>query len=83
MKLDGLGNPLDPNELYCVQCTPHYAGDFVLWWGKNSSGYTYKLEQAGQYTGARCEGMREIDVPWPVELVERHTCTAVDITKLR
>jgi hypothetical protein len=83
MKLDGLGDPLRGIDLYYVQFDGLYAGDFVLWWGKNRSGYTYKLEQAGIYTGDEAASMpRKEDVPWPAELVERNTSTAVDVTGL-
>lgn len=30
-------------------------GDFLVWWGPNSSGYTYRLDDAGRYSAEEAD----------------------------
>lgn len=62
----------EDEELFYVQDARRYVGDCVLWWGKERSGYTTELGDAGLYTADEVARMtRETDVPWPRRVVER------------
>ena len=39
---------LEEKELFYIQYG--YLGNAILWWGKNSSGYTVNIKNAGKYT---------------------------------
>lgn len=85
-KLDGLGNPLDPNALYYVQDSRQVVGNCALWWRAESAGYTCEIGEAGWYSGTEAASMRETDIPWPVgeveKIVVRHV-RAEGLAKLR
>lgn len=67
---DGVGNEIDPIGRYFVQDTRSVVGNCALWWGPDSAGYVCDLREAGVYTGAETKGMRDTDLPWPVEAVQ-------------
>ena len=48
----------EKEELYYIQ-TQEYIGNAICWWGKNHSGYTANLKNAGRYT--KEEAMRIIN----------------------
>lgn len=78
---DALGNPLSFEGSYYIEDARQVVGNCVLWWGKNRSGYTCTLDDAGLYTGpetAAIIGLRSerTDHAWPeafiLERVVRH-----------
>jgi hypothetical protein len=74
------------DPLYYIQCTSHFAYDYILWWRKESKGYTYNLADAGLYTAEQAKsivGCRGEEVAWPQEEVERCSNPAVSIEALR
>lgn len=72
--------------LYYLQCTSHYAFDYILWWRPDAKGYTHNLAEAGLYTEedarshVRCRGL---EVAWHKDDVLKFTDQAVSIEKLR
>lgn len=82
-KTDGLGNPLVDGDVYYVQDTSVYVGDFMLWWKPNGNGYTCELREAVVYGADRCRGMRKTDIPWrPADLRIGHQ-TVVNVEVVR
>jgi hypothetical protein len=74
------------SKKYYIQCTEHYAFDFILWWGKERRGYTYDLNDAGLYSEEEARSIcnnRWIDVAWSEEDIKTHLSTAVSINHLR
>jgi hypothetical protein len=49
-------------------------GNCALWWAKGGKGYVCEIDKAGAYTieEALENTHREVDVLWPVELVDEH-----------
>jgi len=47
------------DKVYYIQTG--YVGNSILWWGKNSSGYTTEIDKAGKFT--HDEAMRIIERP--------------------
>lgn len=68
-KLDGLGDPIDPEADYYVQDKRGTVGNCTLWWAIKSQGYVCSIDEAGVYKGREVRGMRDTDVPWPVAVV--------------
>jgi len=67
---DALGEVIDPTATYYIEEASQVVGNCVLWWGKNRSGYTCALDEAGVYTGAEAVGIVRMrceatDHAWP------------------
>ena len=68
--------------MYFIQDTRSYIGNCPLWWGKNSSGYTTNIAQAGRYTREQAIAQmncRGSDLPWrcvEIEPLIRNTIDA-------
>lgn len=60
----------EPVHLYYVEDTRQIVGNCVLWWAKESRGYTCELSEAGLYTREQVLRMRDTDRPWPREIAE-------------
>lgn len=74
---DAMGNRIIAGETYYIEDSRQVVGNCVLWWGKDRSGYTCTLDDAGIYTGleaARIVGMRseDTDHAWPTSFVDAH-----------
>lgn len=65
-------------ELFYVQDARSYVGNSVVWWCPDSRGYTINLDKAGKYTAKEVATMRDTDVPWPVEAVDKVRSYHVD-----
>jgi hypothetical protein len=78
-KTDGLGNALVADAMYFVQDSRTFVGNCGSWWAPNGAGYVCCIDDAGQYTGTRVAGMRDTDVPWPVEYVLANTVRHVRV----
>ena len=59
------------DQLFYVQDTRQIVGNCALWWCPKGAGYTTEIDKAGLYTAEQVSGMRETDVGWPKELVDR------------
>jgi hypothetical protein len=71
--------------MFYIQHTQNYAGDYILWWGPNGSGYTFDLDRAGLYTKAEADsivGLRGQEKAWPKAAVQPGIERAVNVTKL-
>jgi hypothetical protein len=68
-KTDGRGHPLEPAAMYFIQDARSSVGNCGSWWGPNGAGYVCSIDEAGQYTGDCCSGLRATAVPWPVDYV--------------
>ena len=64
-------------QMYYVQDTRQMVGNCMLWWCPNGQGYTTQIDHAGLYGASAVKGMRESDVGWPQEFIERHVCKHV------
>lgn len=82
-KTDGFGDPIDPHGMYYVQDKRTIVGNCASWWRQDGKGYTCELGEAGAYTGAAVLGMRETDVPWPVNAVQVLAVEHVRVEALR
>lgn len=69
-KTDGLGNPIDDDLLYYVQDARLIVGNCASWWCPDGKGYTCELDKAGWYKGSEVMGMRDTDMPWPIDQIE-------------
>lgn len=81
-KRDGLGREIDSEAEYYVQDVRTMVGNCALWWAEGSNGYTCELEKAGIYLGRRVRGMRDTDIPWPVDVVRKVQVTHVCVEAL-
>jgi len=69
-------------RLYYVQDSRSYVGNDVLWWGRNSAGYTTNIDEAEVYTDLEIGTFRDTDIPWPFDYINRIARRAVDHQKL-
>jgi hypothetical protein len=80
---DGLGQPVVPTGVYFIQDSREHVGNNVLWWRPNGAGYTCDIDDAGQYDGVAVRGLRDTDIPWPVDFVLARVARYVDRQRLR
>lgn len=55
---------------YYIQDTRSYCGDSVVWWRPKRQGYTFRLDDAGEYSereARRIENLRGTDKAIPVD----------------
>jgi hypothetical protein len=69
-------------KLFYVQDARVVVGNSVMWWCPEGKGYTSHIDLAGKFTEEECRTMRDTDVPWPVEEVDRIWSHHVDIQHL-
>lgn len=83
-KLDGCGDPINPDAYYYIQDKRSYVGNAVSFWRENGAGYTCEFEEAGLFLGSdsRVHSDRDTDVPWPVVAVRASRVVNVDAQKL-
>ena len=57
-------------KLYYIQ--NGYVGNAILWWGKDSKGYTTEIDKAGKYTHAEAKQIiqRPCDIAWECSHVD-------------
>ena len=69
---DGRGWPVLAGALYYVADARDGAlvGNCMSWWCPGGQGYTCELDRAGKFTGEEVAGMRDTDVPWPVDVID-------------
>jgi hypothetical protein len=67
---------------YYVQDSRIFTGNSVTWWGPDGKGYTNHIDKAGKYTKAMIVGMRDTDIPWPVEQIDKIWSHHVDAQHL-
>ena len=82
-KRDGHKQPLIADAIYYVEDSRQIIGNCMLFWCAEAKGYTCNLAEAGKYTGTEVMGMRDTDIPWPVEFIEAHTVVHVRRDALR
>lgn len=68
-------------QLYYIQNKDaNFLGNSIVFWAKNSQGYTAKLEKAEQFTYEQakriCEGNPAKNKAWPVEYIDNNEGTA-------
>lgn len=71
-------------ELFYLQCTRSVVGNSAMWWAINDCGYTCDIRCARVWTKSEIENkqMRDIDVPWPKEDVDRLIQHHIDVQDL-
>ena len=71
-------------ELYYIQDARQYIGNAVLWWGKNSGGYTTDITKAEKYTKDQAKQIcrRKTDKAWLCSHVDKHITQCVDMQYL-
>jgi len=72
--------PKEP--LFYVQDSRQVVGNCAAWWCPNSAGYTCDIAEAGLYTAKQTMSMRDTDIPWPKELVEKLVIGHVSVERL-
>lgn len=82
-RTDGFGDPIDKHSMYYVQDKRSVVGNCASWWRQGGGGYTCEIEEAGAYTGAAVLDMRDTDIPWPVNEVQKLTVEHVRVEALR
>jgi len=83
-KLDGFGDPINPNHYYYIQDKRQHVGNCVMFWAHEGHGYTCEFEEAGLFLGedSRVHSDRDTDVPWPVMAVRAARVAHVDAQRL-
>ena len=69
-------------ELYYLQDKRSYVGNDLLFWAKDSKGYTTDVRRAEVFTreeALRQNRDRDTDVPWPKDYIDAKTRPAVDV----
>ena len=69
-------------EKYYLQDSRTYIGNDVVWWAKDSKGYTTDLSKAAVYTKEAAEvqhRMRETDIPWLKDYIDQKVRPTVDM----
>lgn len=69
------------SELYYLQDSRSYVGDYMLFWRKGNSGYTTDPAQAQTYTAEemRKKRLRDTDIPWRKAYIDARVSQAVNI----
>ena len=73
------------SRMYYIQDTRQYVGNCVYWWGKNRSGYTTHLDQAGEYTEEEAREIaraRDTEKAIPCDVVREAASLQVDAQRL-
>ena len=72
---------LDDDKKYFLQDSRNYVGNSVLWWALGSEGYTTDIAKAEKYTAKEIKekSLRETDVVWDSEHVEKNIKSYVDM----
>lgn len=58
-------------------------GNCALWWRPDGRGYTCELNEAGLYDEEYAGGLRDTDIPVPVEVAKRLSVVHVRLDHLR
>ncbi len=69
-------------EMYYIQDSRSYVGNAMVFWGKNGSSYTCKIEQAGKYSKEEAYKQyksRNTDIPWKASDLEAGIYKIVDM----
>lgn len=75
-----------PDQLYLIRAIDKgFRGNYPVWWGPNSTGYTTDFNKAGRYSKwdvvQICKkGQQE---PWPESCLQKHLVTVVNYDRLR
>lgn len=73
-------------QQYYLQDSRTYVGNSILWWAKNSSGYTTNIEEAELFNEEEVMKLfknRITDVPWKKEDVEKAIIKIIDSQYLK
>lgn len=71
------------SDKFYIQDSRTTVGNSVMWWCHHGHGYTCDIRKAGIYSKDELNGLRETDIPWPVEQVNRVIQFHIDIQDLR
>ena len=82
VRLDGLGQPIDPRQHYFIQDSRGYVGNLMSFWRPEGKGYCCCIDDAGRYRGDDLPGGRETDVAWPVGYLESKAARYVDAQRV-
>lgn len=69
-------------EMYFIQDTRTMVGNCMLFWAKESKGYTTNIDEAGLYTLEEAISKRNTDRPWPASLIRKLAKPRVDFQDL-
>lgn len=69
--------------LFLIVDVRSLVGETMLFWKPSGSGYTVDVSQAGLYTAADAEGMRDTDVAVPFHVVQKRSRLMLHISDLR
>lgn len=69
---------------FYLQCTRSVVGNSAMWWALNDRGYTCDIRCAKIFDedDPKLKELRDIDVPWPKEVVDRLVQHHVDVQDL-
>lgn len=65
---------------YYIQDTRSYCGDSVMWWRHEGKGYTFRIDEAGEYDEEEARSIernRDTDKAIPVEVARAAVSTHV------
>lgn len=68
---------LPPGEYY-LQDNRTHVGNSMLWWAKDSKGYTCDIRKAHVFRHDEIPGDRKTDVPWPKEYIDERISHHID-----
>lgn len=76
------GRAVVVDSKYYLQDSSSYLGNDILWWAKDSNGYTTDLSKAHIFTKEEAinhHNARISDIPWPKEYIDARTRPTVDV----
>lgn len=75
---------LDKTKMYYIQDARSYVGNAMLFWAKNSAGYTCELSRAHKYSYLEIvnSSWRETDIIWESKHIEAGVKTIVDMQRV-
>jgi hypothetical protein len=74
------------SDQFYLQDSRSFVGNDVLWWARNSCGYTTDLSKAHVFTLEEAQAHhngRHTDIPWPKDYIDARTRPAVDMQYIR
>ena len=69
------------NNLFYIQDERQYVGNSVLWWSKNSNGYTTDIHKAHVFTKEEAEKIcsgRKTDIMWLKDYIDQKISYHID-----
>jgi len=70
-------------KLYYVQDKRQIVGNSMLWWAKDSRGYTCDIRKAHVFSESEIKNFRDTDIPWPKDFIDGRLQHHVDCQSVK